>query len=36
VIVKFSGKEYGIIAVFSGIVLTAVVPVLVTLLLELF
>jgi uncharacterized membrane protein YbjE (DUF340 family) len=36
VIVKFSGKEFGIIAVFSGIVLTAVVPVLVTLLLELF
>lgn len=36
VIVKFSGKEYGIIAVFSGIVLTAIVPVLVTLLLELF
>ena len=36
VIVKFTGKEYGIIAVFSGIVLTAVVPVLVTLLLELF
>ncbi len=36
VIVKFTGKEYGIIAVFSGIVLTAIVPVLVTLLLELF
>ncbi len=36
VIVKFTGKEYGIIAVFSGIVLTTIVPVLVTLLLELF
>ena len=36
VIVKFTGKEYGIIAIFSGIVLTAIVPVLVTLLLELF
>lgn len=36
VIVKFTGKEFGIIAVFSGIVLTALVPVLVTLLLEIF
>lgn len=36
VIVKFTGKEYGIVAVFSGIVLTAIVPVLVTLLLEFF
>ncbi len=36
VIVKFTGKEFGIIAVFSGIVLTAIVPVLVTLLLEIF
>ena len=34
VIVKFTGKEFGVIAVFSGIVLTAIVPVLVTLLLE--
>jgi uncharacterized membrane protein YbjE (DUF340 family) len=36
VIVKFSGKEFGIISVFSGIVLTVIVPILVTLLLELF
>jgi len=36
VIVKFTGKEFGVIAVFSGIVLTAIVPVLVTLLLEVF
>ena len=36
VIVKFTGKEYGVVAVFSGIVLTAIVPVLVTLLLEFF
>ncbi len=36
VIVKFTGKEYGIVAIFSGIVLTAIVAVLVTLLLELF
>ncbi|NPA37129.1 MAG: lysine exporter LysO family protein [Chlorobi bacterium] len=36
VIVKFTGKEFGIISVFSGIILTAIVPILVTLLLELF
>ncbi len=34
VIVKFTGKDYGIIAIFSGIVLTVLVPVLVTLILE--
>ncbi|WP_430810936.1 MULTISPECIES: lysine exporter LysO family protein [unclassified Carboxylicivirga] len=34
VIVKFTGKEYGIVAIFSGIVLTILVPVLVTLILE--
>lgn len=34
IIVKFSGKEYGIIAIFSGIVLTILVPVLLTLILE--
>ena len=33
VISKFSGKEYAIIAVFSGVVLTILVPVLVTLIL---
>ncbi len=36
VIVKFSGKEFGIIAIFSGIVLTILVPVLVPLILEVF
>ena len=35
VIVKFSGKEYGVIAIFSGIILTILVPVLVTFILEL-
>ncbi|WP_430816640.1 lysine exporter LysO family protein [Carboxylicivirga sp. RSCT41] len=35
VIVKFTGKEYGIIAIFSGIVLTILVPILVTVILEL-
>lgn len=35
VIVKFTGKEYGIIAIFSGIVLTILVPILLTLILEL-
>ncbi|MCU4157483.1 lysine exporter LysO family protein [Carboxylicivirga sp. A043] len=34
VIVKFTGKDYGIIAIFSGIVLTILVPVLVTMILE--
>ncbi|WP_244825605.1 lysine exporter LysO family protein [Carboxylicivirga linearis] len=34
VIVKFSGKEYGVIAIFSGIILTILVPVLVTFILE--
>ncbi len=34
VIVKFTGKEYGIIAIFSGIILTILVPILVTLILE--
>ncbi|WP_430821592.1 lysine exporter LysO family protein [Carboxylicivirga caseinilyticus] len=34
VIVKFTGKDYGIIAIFSGIILTVLVPVLVTLILE--
>ena len=34
VIVKFTGKEYGIIAIFSGIILTILVPVLVPLILE--
>nr|WP_321405339.1 lysine exporter LysO family protein [uncultured Carboxylicivirga sp.] len=34
VIVKFTGKDYGIIAIFSGIILTLLVPVLVTLILE--
>ncbi|MGQ1788164.1 lysine exporter LysO family protein [Saccharicrinis sp. GN24d3] len=34
IIVRFSGKEYGIIAIFSGMVLTILVPVLVTLILE--
>lgn len=34
IIVKFTGKEYGIIAIFSGIVLTILVPILVTLILE--
>jgi len=34
VIIRFSGKEYAVIAVFSGIVLTLLVPVLVTLLLK--
>ncbi len=36
VIVKFTGKEYGIIAIFSGIILTILVPVLVTVILEFF
>ncbi|WP_444819568.1 lysine exporter LysO family protein [Thermophagus sp. OGC60D27] len=36
VIVKYSGKEYGIIAVFSGITLTLLVPILVPLILNLF
>jgi len=35
IIVKFSGKEYGVIAIFSGIILTVLVPVLVTFILEL-
>jgi len=35
VIVKFTGKDYGIIAIFSGIVLTILVPVIVTLIIEL-
>ncbi|MBS2211371.1 lysine exporter LysO family protein [Carboxylicivirga mesophila] len=34
VIVKFTGKEYGIIAIFSGIILTILVPILVTVILE--
>ncbi len=34
VIVKFTGKEYGIIAIFSGIILTILVPILVTMILE--
>lgn len=34
IIVKFTGKEYGIIAIFSGIILTILVPLLVTLILE--
>lgn len=34
IIVKFTGKEFGIIAIFSGIVLTILVPVLVTMILE--
>ncbi|TAJ14308.1 lysine exporter LysO family protein [Marinilabiliaceae bacterium JC017] len=34
IIVKFTGKEYGIVAIFSGIVLTILVPVLVTMILE--
>ncbi len=34
IIVKFTGKEYGIIAIFSGIVLTILVPILLTLILE--
>ncbi len=34
VIVKFTGKEYGIIAIFSGIILTVLVPILVTMILE--
>jgi uncharacterized membrane protein YbjE (DUF340 family) len=34
VIIRFSGKEYAVVAVFSGIVLTLLVPVLVTLLLR--
>jgi len=34
VIVKFTGKEYGIISIFSGIVLTLLVPVLVPLILN--
>ncbi|WP_439184431.1 lysine exporter LysO family protein [Carboxylicivirga taeanensis] len=36
IIVKFTGKEYGIIAIFSGIILTILVPVLVTMILEVF
>ncbi len=35
IIVKFTGKEYGIIAIFSGIILTILVPILVTVILEL-
>lgn len=35
IIVKFTGKDYGIIAIFSGITLTILVPVLVTMILEL-
>ncbi len=35
IIVKFTGKEYGVIAIFSGIVLTILVPILVTVILEL-
>lgn len=34
VIVKYTGKNYGIIAIFSGIILTILVPVLVTFILE--
>ncbi|SMO83600.1 Membrane protein of unknown function [Saccharicrinis carchari] len=34
IIVKFTGKEYGIIAIFSGIVLTILVPMLIILILE--
>lgn len=34
IIVKYSGKEWGIIAIFSGIVLTILVPFLVSLILE--
>jgi uncharacterized membrane protein YbjE (DUF340 family) len=34
VIIRFSGKEYALVAVFSGIVLTLLVPVFVTLLLK--
>lgn len=34
IIVKFTGKDYGIIAIFSGIILTILVPILVTLILE--
>jgi uncharacterized membrane protein YbjE (DUF340 family) len=34
VIIRFSGKEYAVVAVFSGIVLTLLVPILVTLLLR--
>lgn len=34
IIVKFTGKDYGIIAIFSGIILTILVPILVTVILE--
>ncbi len=34
IIIKSSGKEYAIISVFSGIVLTIIVPFLVTFILE--
>ena len=34
IIVKFSGKEYGIIAVFSGVILTILVPFIVTFILS--
>lgn len=34
IIVKFTGKDYGIIAIFSGIILTILVPILVTIILE--
>ncbi len=34
VVVKFTGKEYGVIAVFSGVVLTIIVPLLVTFILQ--
>jgi len=36
IIVKFTGKDYGIIAIFSGIILTILVPILVTVILEFF
>lgn len=36
IIVKFTGKEYGVIAIFSGIVLTILVPILVSFILEFF
>lgn len=36
IIVKFTGKDYGIIAIFSGIILTILVPVLVTVILQFF
>ena len=36
IIVKYSGREFGIIAIFSGIILTLLVPVLVPLILKVF